>query len=102
MGNTSTCDCKCDMTCKIDKYLDIKNCLCKKLLIGKLVLECEDEILNTTEISLDDKKVTCEENNCLINMISFAILCLLLLALSLSLALSIGCHYYYTRDWMNK
>ena len=28
----------------------------KKHLIGKLVLECEDEILNTTETSLEDKK----------------------------------------------
>ena len=27
--------------------LDIKNCSCKKRLIGKLLLECKDEILNT-------------------------------------------------------
>ena len=33
-------------------------CSCEKHLIGKLVIECEDEILNTTETSLDDKKVT--------------------------------------------
>ena len=70
MGNTSTCDCRCDMTCKIDKYLDIKNCLCKKLLTGKLVLECEDEILNTTETVLKDKKVKCRKNNCRVHMIS--------------------------------
>ena len=48
--------CKCNKTCKIDDYLDIKNCSCKKFLIGKLVLERADEILETTETSFDDKK----------------------------------------------
>ena len=43
------CDCECNKTCKIDKYLDIKNCSCEKRLVGKLVFECEREILNTTE-----------------------------------------------------
>ena len=42
--------------CKIDEYLDIKNCQCKKRLIDKIALACEDKILNTTEASLDDKK----------------------------------------------
>ena len=58
MWDLSTCDCKCDKACKIGKYLDVKNCSCKKRLFGKLVLACEDEILNATDISLDDKKVT--------------------------------------------
>ena len=50
MWNTSTCDCECNMACKIDKYSDIKHFSCKKSLFGKLVvLVCEDEILNTTE-----------------------------------------------------
>ena len=33
---------------KIDEYLHTKTCSCKKHLIGKLVLGCEDEILNST------------------------------------------------------
>ena len=48
MWNPSTCDCECNKAYKIDEYLDIKNCSCKKSLIVKLVLECEDEILSTT------------------------------------------------------
>ena len=40
MWNPNTCDCKCNKTCKIDEYLDIKNYPCEKHLIGKLVLEC--------------------------------------------------------------
>ena len=47
--------------CKIDEYLDIKNCSCHDRIFGKLVLACKDEILNTTETSIVDKKVTCEE-----------------------------------------
>ena len=44
--NPITCDCGCNKACKIDKYLDIKTCSCEKHLIGKLVLECKNEILN--------------------------------------------------------
>ena len=45
------------MACKIDEYFDIKSCSCEKSLFGKLVLACEDEIINTNETSLDDKEV---------------------------------------------
>ena len=51
-------DCECNKARKIDEYLDIQNCSCKKRLFGKLELSCET--------SSADKKVTCEENNCLI------------------------------------
>ena len=44
--NPSTCDCEWNKACKIDEYLDIKNCSCKTCLIAKLVLKCEDEILH--------------------------------------------------------
>ena len=57
------CDCGSNKACKTDEYLDIKNCSCKKCLFGKLALACEDEILNITETSLNDKKVTCEKDN---------------------------------------
>ena len=70
MWNSSTCDCECNKACEIGEYLEIKNCLWEKRLIRKLVLEYEDEILNTTETSLDDKKVTCEKINCFIHTIS--------------------------------
>ena len=46
-----TCACQCNNACKIDEYLDTKNCLCKKRLNSKLVLECEDKTFNTTETS---------------------------------------------------
>ena len=50
------CDCECNKVFKIYEYLDITNCSCEKGLFGKLVLACEDEVLNTTETSPNDKK----------------------------------------------
>ena len=46
----------CNKACKTDVYLDIKNYSYEKVLVGKLVLECEDEMFNTTETLLNDKK----------------------------------------------
>ena len=54
MWNLSTCDCECNKAWKINEYLDIRSCFCEKRLIGKLVLECEDKTLNTTQTSPDD------------------------------------------------
>ena len=48
---------------KLMKYLDIKNCSCEKRLFGKLVTACEDQILNTTETSIDYKEVVYEKNS---------------------------------------
>ena len=70
MWNPSTCDCVCNKACKIDQQLDTKRCSREKRLIGKLLLACEDEILNTTETSFDAKHVTCEKSNCFIQTIS--------------------------------
>ena len=54
--NGITCGCECNKAWKIDKYLDIKCGSCVRLLTGKLVLECEYAILNTTESSLITRK----------------------------------------------
>ena len=97
MWNPSTCDYECNKACKIDEYSYIKKCSCEKRLIGKRVLTCEDEMLNTIETSLDNKKEPCHKDNCLIHPISLVIICLLLLAL-----VSIDCYYYYTREWIIK
>ena len=65
----------------MDEYLGIKNCSCEKRLFGKLVIACEDEILNATKTSLVNKKGTPEKNNCLIYTISLIIVCLLLVVI---------------------
>ena len=60
-----------------------------------MVLACKDEILNTTETSLE--KVTCEKSNCLIHTISLVTIFLVLLT-----AISFSFCYYYTRGWIKK
>ena len=65
-----------------------------KSRINKLVLECEYEVLNTTDtISITDEKIT-YKNNCLIYIILLIIQGLILLAI-----VFISCYYYYTRYW---
>ena len=41
----------------------IKNCSSERCKTGKLVLECGNEILNTTATSLNDKIVTFKQTN---------------------------------------
>ena len=82
MWNPGMCDSNCNEACKF----------CEKRLIGKLVLECECEILNTTETLLNDKKVACPKSNCLIYNISLVIICLLLLV-----DICLSCFIYYEK-----
>ena len=56
------------------KLIRIKKCAYKKCLFGKFILPLEDQIVNTTEDSLDDKKITYEKSNYLIH-ISLVIIC---------------------------
>ena len=35
--NSSNCECECDKSWDVGKYLDYKNCKCRKRLIDKLV-----------------------------------------------------------------
>ena len=97
MWNPCTVDCECNKACETDEYLDVKNCFCEKHLIGKSVLKCYCEILNTTEAFIDYKKVTSEKRNCLIHTISLVIICL-----SLLIDISVRFCNYYTRDWIKK
>ena len=49
----STCECQCDTWCKPGQYLDHKNCICKKKLIGRVIAECTC-IINETMINNRD------------------------------------------------
>ena len=80
---------------KLTNIYILKKFFCEERLIGKIVLECEGEILNVTEAFLDDKKETCEKSYYLIHTVSLVILCLLFLTV-----VSFGCYYYFTRDWI--
>ena len=73
-NSRGACDYECHKEWKFGEYLDIKNGSWQKRLIVKSLLECGDEILNTTETSHDNKKETCQKNNCLIYTISLLII----------------------------
>ena len=45
--NPSTCECQCDKWCKPGQYLDHKNCVCKNILVSRLISECTS-IINET------------------------------------------------------
>ena len=55
--NPSNCECECDETCDIGKYVDYENCKCRKKLVDKLVDECTETV---EEVKL--AKVTLAEN----------------------------------------
>ena len=64
---------------------------------NELVLACENEMLNTTETSLDGKKKITYDKKFTLFTISLVIICLLLLVV-----ISNSCYFYYTRDWIEK
>ena len=53
--NPSTCECQCDMWCKLGQYLDHKNYACKNKLIGRIIGECTSVINETMMNNLDNK-----------------------------------------------
>ena len=68
----------------VGEYLDYANCKCRKRLIEKLLLKCEDKLLDAVllnsadTISITDKNVS-PKNSYLIYIISLAIISLILL-----------------------
>ena len=97
MWNSSTCDCKCNKACKIDEYLDTKNCSRKERLFGKLLSACKDEILNKTKTSVNHKKVTYRKVYCLLFTMFLVIISLLSL-----IVISNSCYDYFENIIQNK
>ena len=50
--NPSNCECECDKSCDVGKYLDYKNCKCRKRIINKLVEECSKNINENETIDI--------------------------------------------------
>ena len=55
MWDSSTCACECDNWCKLDQYLDRKNCICKNKLVGRVIAECAN-VINETIMNNKDNK----------------------------------------------
>ena len=59
--NPSNCECECDKSYDFGKYLDYKNCKCRKSLVDELVDECNENIdeAKLTEIASFEHKNEC-------------------------------------------
>ena len=55
--NPSNYNCECNKSCNVGKYLDHKNCKCRKKVVDLLVEKCDKNVNETlSEISLNDYK----------------------------------------------
>ena len=56
--SSSNCECKCDKSCDVGKYLDHKNCKCRKKIVGELLQECTKNVeeVKIAEITLTESK----------------------------------------------
>ena len=70
--NLSTCEYQCDTWCKPGQYLDHKNCICKNILIGR-VIEESTRVINETMINNKDNKDNKDNNTYLLLFIGFLI-----------------------------
>ena len=53
----SSCNYECKKACSVGKYLDHKNCKCRKKVVDSLVEKCNENINETlSEIPLNDYK----------------------------------------------
>ena len=68
--NPSNCECECDQSCDAGRYLDYKNCKCRKRLVDKIVEECTEEI--DEEVKILDKNED-KNNSCISHIVLFSI-----------------------------
>ena len=64
--NPSNCECECDKSCDVGKYLDYENCKCRKKLADKLIDEYTKTIEETklVNITFTEDKNNYEHNSC--------------------------------------
>ena len=73
--NLSNCECECDKSCGIGEYLDSKSCICKNILIDKLIEECTS-VIDENKIYNETLKTISSDNcaSCAVYVVLFAVL----------------------------
>ena len=69
--NPSDCQCECCKSCDFSKYLDYKNCKCKKRLVDKLAEECTEKIEEARLVKINPTE--CKRNSCIQYIVLFPI-----------------------------
>ena len=73
--NPSNCECECDKSSDIGKYLDYQNCKCRKRLVDKLAEECCENIDENkmTNLTLNNVCGSCKRSFCIIYIVLFLV-----------------------------
>ena len=93
--NPSNCVIECYKSCDFSKYLDYKNCKCRKKLVDKLVDECTGNVeeVKIAKITLAKHKSRGKCNSCT--------LCIVLFSALLTIKVRIGT-YFVCFHWFKK
>ena len=93
--NPSNCECECDKSCDVGEYLDYENCNCTKMLVDKLVEECNG---NTDEAKLVTIALFEHVNVCVCSYTVFIVLGVI----ALTICIGIGAYSTYKYISHNK
>ena len=92
--NPQNCGCEYDKSCDIGKYLDYKNCKCKKKIVEKLLEECSGNIdRNEMIYNKSLNAIVC--NSCTIYIVLIVIFVIISINIS---SVFIYFHCYLKRD----
>ena len=81
--NPSNCKYQCDKSCNIGEYLDYENCKFRKILVDKLIEECNEIIEETSLVKINSTK--CKSNFCTLYIVLFSVFFTILTILELLL-----------------
>ena len=74
----SNCECDYDKSCDFGEYLDYSNCKCRKILVDKLVEECNESIDKTRLVEKTSAKNENKHENkcssCTVHIVLFSII----------------------------
>ena len=92
--NSSNCECECDKLCDFGEYLDYENFKCRKMLVDKLVEECNEYI---DEAKLTERALFEHKNKCVCSYTVFIVLAVI----TLTVSIGIGAYFIYYK-YMNR
>ena len=97
--NPSNCNCECDKSCDIVKYLDYSNCKCRKKLIDPFAEECTENINETNLVkkTLDKIKNKDKCNSYVLYKVLFWIFFILFI-ISIEIGIYFVYHKYVNRN----
>ena len=82
MQNPSSCEYECGKSCDVGEYLDYENYKCRKILLGKLVEECSENVdgIEMISVNLNDQKNV--YYSCTVYIVLFAVFLIIIINIS--------------------